>query len=436
VADENVDLSIKVETGDSTAELDRVRDASREAGEQLDKLDGERASVDIEVDSKGAEDGLNRVREASDGARDSIGNTSGEGAAQLAELAGASGPVAEGLSQITENALSGGASLKGLALAGGALAGLQLVMYGLEQRAKNAQERLDDFREAVDNLSKVADDQVLDEFGRSLANRAFDAEDMSSVLKEIAEQDLPGFRRTLDIATQSGEVNAEMLGKMRDALAQVEAEMAQQERTTEQYGDNLDAAAAGATVLEGVLAGSFVEVLGEVEGAMAGAAAATGELNRQTDELLGRIDDRQAWLNAQEAVEDYVTTLGDSEASTRDQERAWLNAAETLVRYVQGLEGVPESVETEVLAAVNEGDIGKAYAILDELTRTRTVTLNIATGSVSGALAGIFAGIGRSTRSTEVAAPAAPTIINYNPPRLSPTEQFRAQRTYTRVYGG
>lgn len=433
MADDNIKISVEVDTGNSPAELDKLADMTRDAGEAVDELDAKEVSIDVEVNADAASDEVRRVGTEADGSRNALENMAGNTAQELGEIAGVGGATGQALGQIAEQAAAGKVSMTGLAATAGPIAALGLVMWGLEQRAKRAAERLEQTKESTEALSRVADDQVIAEFSNAVLNAAISGQSMDDIFKQMATDNLPGFKRSLDLVQSSGLASTEQLDKMRAAIAEVEAEMAQQERTSDQYGTNLDDTTDAVADLADELP-TLLEPLAGVEGAMAGATKATQNLDDATSGLLGRIDDRQAWLSAQDAIEDYVRSMGDSEASTRDQERAWLNAADSLLRYVDGLENVPPEVKSEVVTAINEGDLGEAYRILDELTATRTVTINVATGTISGALAGIGAGIVRSPRPGDSFTPAAANVTNYYA-SLTPTEIVRRQNAFNRVNG-
>lgn len=439
MADENIDITIRVDTGDASAELDQVQTKSADAGEALDRLDGKTVAVDVDVDTSNAD----RAKKSIDGIGTSadqtgsvVANMAGNATQDLADIAGAGGIAGQAMGQFAEYAAEGNISLKELGKAAPAVAGIATVMFALSQRAKNAADRLREISEATEELSRVSDAQVLEELGRAMANNVLTGTPLNELFKQMAVDNLPGFKRALDLATTSGQGTELTLGLMKDAIADVETEMLQQELTSKTYGTSLDSVAAGADVAAAALP-ALIDPLGNVEGAMAGAALATEDLVAATEILLGRINDRQAWLNTQDAIEDYVRALGNSELSSRDQERAVLAAKEALLRYIETLGNVPPEVQAVVTTALDQDDIGRAYAALDDLTKSRTVTVNLALGTISGALAGALAGGNRRGTSTETAGPAlqSANVTNYYPPRLSPTEQYRAQRTYTRVQG-
>jgi hypothetical protein len=434
VADEDIDISISVDTGDSAAEVDSLRDKTRDAGEQLDELDGKTVDVEATIDTADAKRSIDDIGTTADKTGSVVANMAGNATADLADIAGAGSLAGGALGQFAEAAAEGEINLKNLGKAGPAIAGIGLVMFALSQRAKNAAENAAQVTEAIENLSRVADDEVINELGRAMVNSVIAGKPLSELFERMARDDLPGFRRAIDLAGEDSRVSAEGLAVMRQVLADVEGEMAQQEETARRYGDNLDDVATAADDTASALP-TMIEPLAGVEGAMAGAAAATERLDTATSNLLGRINARQAWLNAQDAVEDYVRAVSDGSLSSREQERATLAAGEALLRYIDTLGNVPLEVKSEVTLALNEGDIGRAYAALDAFEQQqRTVTVNLALGTISGALAGALAGSQPRGRATDSAGGA--TITNYYPPRIDPTSNARAERTYRRVQGG
>lgn len=461
---DDVKLSVQVDTGDSVDDLAKLEEASGDAGRaldgldgrdavvdleartdqleaeladvdsELDALDGRRATVQVDVDTSDATAGLEDIGNKADRADDAVGNLAGEGAAQLGELAGATGPVSEGISAITEMALGGQTSLKGLLKGGVALAGLAGLMYALDKRAKNTAERLERVTEATENLSTVADDLVLDNLAQAIVDNVLSGQSLSDLFDKMATDNLPGFRRALDLAAQSGEFTAVQLDMMRDAIGRVEAAAAQGEATAEKYGGDLTGVGEAASGAADELP-KLERALGPVEGAMDGAAGATKRLNDDMGRLLGMISDRQAWINAQEAVEDFYRTVSDPEASGREIESSWLDAAEALATFVSDLEGVPPAIVREVNVELNAGDIGAAYATVEEYFRTRPITVNLA----SSVPTGIFAGaVGAQQARQQNPAPVVvqQTVNNYYPPRMSGNELAATIANRDRTRGG
>jgi hypothetical protein len=463
MSNDDIRLSVEVDTNDAVDDLTAIADASADAGEALDRLDGDKVKVDstaatsalddvrsaaddastavdrldgqrVDISTRGATDGLKDITDESGRARDSVNTSGAEGVKALGEMAGATGPVSEGLGQVAEQALAGELSLSQLGTAGAGLAGLGIVMFGLQQRAKQLAENLEQITTATDNLSKVADDQVLYELGRAMTGAFLAGEDLNDTFKKMAEDNLPGFRRALDVARSSGDVTAETIRMMQAALTAVETEMAQQEQTSRDYGDSLDSVTTGAEDTAAALP-TLVDPLAAVEGAMTGAAEATAAFDQATSDLLAQIDDRQAYLNVVGSIETFVRKMGDGTSTTREQEQAFLAAKEAILRYITTAEDIPTDIKTEVTAAIREGDIGEAYRVLEELANTRfQVKVDVGLGTVTGAFAGIIGGASGGRNPYDRA--DAAQIINYYPPRISGVEQFRAQTAYQRINGG
>jgi len=461
---DDVRLSVEVDTGDSVDDLAKLEEASGDAGRaldgldgrdavvdlearteqleadladvdaELDALDGRKATVQVDVDTSEASAGLEEIGNKADRADDAVGNFAGEGVGQLGELAGATGPVSEGLSAITELALSGELNMKQLGKAGLALGGLAALMFALSQRSKQAADRLEEVTEATENLSTVADDQVLNELSQAIASNVLSGQSLSDLFDKMATGNLPGFRRALALAGESGEFSATGLDMMRDAIYRVEAAEAQGEQTAIDHGESLSGVGEAATDAAGELP-KLERALGPVEGAMDGAAGATKRLNDDMGRLLGMISDRQAWINAQEAVEDFYRTVSDPEASGREIESSWLAAAESLATFVSDLEGVPTAIVREVNVELNAGDIGAAYATVEEYFRTRPITVNLA----SSVPTGIFAGaVGAQQARQQNPAPVVvqQTVNNYYPPRMSVNELAATIANRDRTRGG
>jgi hypothetical protein len=111
----------------------------------------------------------------------------------------------------------------------------------------------------------------------------------------------------------------------------------------------------------------------------------TKDLEDAYSQLTGELDDREAWLNVEEEVGRFITAMGDGELSAREQEQALIDVKQKLVEYLSGLEGVPPEKQTQILAMIDQGQIGEATAQLDALARTRTAEFKILVDQVTSA---------------------------------------------------
>src|SRR5690606_2160611 len=97
------------------------------------------------------------------------------------------------------------------------VASVALAVYTVHQQkaAQNNQEMIEGFQE----LSRVADAQVLDPFTEALANGYLAGKDLDEILRELATTNIEGARRLLDVGEKSG-WTAEQIAALEKAIAQ------------------------------------------------------------------------------------------------------------------------------------------------------------------------------------------------------------------------
>lgn len=314
----------------SVKRLDSVRNPIRNVGTEAD-------TVARKVDG---------VTSSADQSRAVLGSMVGGSVSDLSALGGVAGTTGQVLDQMASYAVEGQLGLKGLVAAGPALVGLSALLLGMSQNAKENAEQIRAAAEATKELATAADTAVMYTFGEAISNAIMSGENLGEVLERMAQDNLPGLKRALDLGTQSGELNAEMQRLMADAIAEAERAAAQAEETQRKYGDALIDAAAAAT-------------------AAADAGAAAG------------VTQAQQIARVEQALRDYMDTVG----------------------------GIPVEKYTEIRAAIARGDFAAAEALINEITRPRIVQVGMALNQ--GALGGAMAGAGRSVGSAVGAGIAA-----------------------------
>jgi len=277
-----------------------------------------------------------------DNSRSVLANMVGNSAQDLGALSGVAGSAGVALGQLAEYAADGNIKLQSMIGIGAGLGGLAAGMWAIGKNAEQAAERAASLTQAIQDLSTVADEQVLDTFLTGLADSVLNGgEGPQAFIDQMAKENLPGLKRAYDLATQSGAVHAEGLQVMADAIYEAERAAAQGALTQERYGDASTSAAADVR--------DFADALAAMNGASAGAAAAVSG-------------------------------------------------------YVESLEEIPLAKRTEIVTAVAQGDYLRALALLDEVSKPRTVRIGIAVGAAKGAVAG---NLGKGGIAGAVAAAAA-----------------------------
>lgn len=112
---------------------------------------------------------------------------------------------------------------------------------------------------------------------------------------------------------------------------------------------------------------------------------AVGALTEAWKIALGIFDQKAAWNNVTESVdklnEAAAKAFGDpSQENLRKYEEQLAAVYGSVAAYIEVLGDVPADKQTLILAKLNTGDIAGAVAILDALTKERTVPLRITPG--------------------------------------------------------
>ena len=93
--------------------------------------------------------------------------------------------------------------------------------------------------------------------------------------------------------------------------------------------------------------------------------------------LTGQIDDRQAWLNLQDSLDDTFEKLDGGTLSAREQEQAMIDLKLDVLAYGEQVESIPAEKLTEILTLIDEGSLAEAERQLAWLTRSREAGFEI-----------------------------------------------------------
>lgn len=176
--------------------------------------------------------------------------------------------------------------------------------------------------------------------------------------------------------------NGGKITEFKDRIAELTAEVEQGSLVTEVAAKYNQMAADAMTEGEKAAADLITKQRGlsgetrRTKEAMQGVATATNNAAYEYDQLTGKLDNREAWLNLQQSMEDHIATMGDSEVADRDKELSLIGLQKELADYASGLEGIPPEKKTEVLALIDQGKLNDAAWILGVLTTDRDVRIN------------------------------------------------------------
>lgn len=428
------DAVIKVE-----AQIDAAKGNIRELKRELDTLNdggaggGTRPAAALQSDIDG-------VTASTEKAKGTMSGFIGNAVSELPGLGDAFGPAAEGLGQITEGALAGGAAISSLAVAGAGIVTIALAVKAVGDNfaAINAQkalneEQVDKFAEAIRQLgydvddlqAKLRDGERLEYFDDGKARDATDSVDAlglkyQDLLDLIADQrsdprainefqaaliaadttlrdfvnsdSVPKFasnQQLIDAALDSsdpkvhafGETMAYVRGTVDNlGLAQVTAE--QRQRV---FGDSAEVAARKQEEMNRKLQDGINDFFG-LDQAGRTAAGGVGEVISKYDELKGRLQDRSAYLDVQDAldrvkqaaIESWTASVEgatDAEQKARDHERAVIAAQLAVAAYGETVGTIPAEATTKINAAIDAGSVDGVKLILEELEKERVVVV-------------------------------------------------------------
>lgn len=374
-------------------------DAFKKAGKSVDDLvdDLRRAGLsyqDVETDAKELATAMQRVAKVGDSidahvtkkmegvavqtdrSRGVMSNFTGNALTAFPQLSGVMAPVTQAMGEIAENAAEGDIKMSGLAKVAGPMAALGVVLWAVSKGAEQSKKRTDEFKESIEELSRVTDAEVVAAYGRALARAAIDGVSLTDELDDIAEGNREGAMRMYDLMLQAGATEGEM-SQLAAAIDRAAAADEREKANTEKYATALDGTT---TAIENQVLG--LDHLNELQRTAAKRTgeleAATGNLDDQYATLMGKFDKEDAWENLLESLWTAKDGLGDTAQETRDYAR-------DLATMVQGLEGVPPETKADLLLAIDQGRFDYVQRELQKLHDKGVVIparLSISTGAL------------------------------------------------------
>lgn len=232
-------------------------------------------------------------------------------------------------------------------------------------------------REANEAIVSAFNDaeQAAAEFDHTLLEGAETFEDARAIALEYAEgvEGLEDAQHAANvIALKWNETNVEA------AEAQAEAEKAALAHTEAQR-DQAKAADHTATVL-----GENNRQLDKLKGFAQRAAEYVANLGTKWDILKGKMSDRSAFLDVEDAFDGVKTAAEeawtaaaegseDAERKARDYERAQIDLKNKVIDYGTEVGDLPDQVVTNILSLIDQGKLAEAEAALARLERARQV---------------------------------------------------------------
>jgi hypothetical protein len=338
---------------DIEQDADQLAAALRRAGD-----------VQMHASKQGFDDvgqAVGHVRDETDRAKGAMTGFAGGVVGEMPGVANALGPVGEGLGQLAEGALEGEIGFKHLALAGGAMAGVAIVMNQVAKASEAAAAveafRVDEVEDYVDALGEA--DTTLE----GIVSKLRDAETVELV--DIFSGDSKDI--TADLAA---------LGLTVDEFAALVEGGAPK---IEEYADAMRSAGVEGDALKNVVFGASQQaiVLADAQEAAAAKAAvfdtATSDLTESTEELAVATDELTQSEGALDAgVRKATKAIEDSIAASKDARAERRRLASSTYDARDAEDDFHNSVEetTAVLADATATDREKAAAIRNSVAAT------------------------------------------------------------------
>lgn len=432
MADDDIKVSVEVDTGDSADDIERVRDASKEAGEALDELDqgGRRieapgatdaaedldrldraarnvdptVAVDLDVDEgaiRDAGEALDDLEHKARGSGEGLGFTNSavrDLAGPLGDAVGNAGDLGDAFEGLGDIAAGLGAKLglsaEAASKAGSAIAGIGVIVavaVGAWNIYKSSQEKARQETEKLIEVQQKLRDQKVDDAAADIV------EQYGDLIRKLREL---GYTATDFVDTLQG--SDDLLQRMHD-------------REREFIDAYADGTALKSEMFDQV---GFPELIANIEGARDAWQGANGELSETTAitdevatalggvtseaedaadsvdrltrrfELMGKALDARATLrdvkdafdDVAKAAVDAWTKAGDgtadAEDAVRDYEAAQDALREKVLTFADTVKGIPPEQITRILALIDDGDFTAAEARFDDLTKTRNVQVS------------------------------------------------------------
>ncbi len=393
-------------------QLDGPKQGLRDVGDAADMTKGQ----------------LGGMRGEADNSRSVMANMVGNSAQDVAGLGGVAGTAGMALGQLGEYAAEGNISLQGLAKVAGPMALVTVAAMGIAQtmgeiaatKAFN-KKQVQDWAKAIREGKSDIEDLALaaEEAGKIDFRMLGDTRDLVPILAEAgikaetffaavkgSKSDMQAF---IQNAKDAGVANEDLSALIIAGVTAQENYRTALQNAGDQhvvFGDSATTAKTQQenlqTAVENVAdaAGKkLVDAEDEATAAFERNEAASESLRRQVqadidamigkiDELKGNIDDDQAWLDLQSDFDDVKTKAieawdaaaegaEDAEQKTRDAQTAVNDNKKAVIDYATEVLNLPESRITQIVAALDAGQLDLIEQQLLILTRNRQINIDL-----------------------------------------------------------
>lgn len=401
----------------------------------IDKLRTEydTATGAIKSSSQDAADSMAKPGAAAKQSGGQISNMAGNAIQDLAQVAGATGPVGQAIGGLGQKAIDVVSSFGGLAAATGIGAVVGGAFLGMQKAAERAKQAATDLKDAILDLGKVSDAEVLSTFNRIVMDTFKSGGDLKQVLHDMAEEQPANAARLLETmdATQGYSKAADTL---RQDIANADAEERQNIKTKEDYKSATDNAKDSTETLS--------QKTDDQTTKMERSKERVDELRGAYDLFKGSLNFEQASLNFQDAMQKAQLSVATGTALSKQD---ILDLKSNYLTVAQDIGLNPVQIQSD-LKKLDQGDINGVYfttqqaldahspAVIDVEARIRRDKLIAQLQNAGLVPAG--SATGKAAVSSSSGRAAGAQTININLPRGSHAGDIsRAMSAHTRRSG-
>ena len=361
-----------------------------EATKLFEKLDGQTGTVRLDASGNAADEvarfdkNVKSAGSSSSVLANTVGNTT-QDIGQMGGIAGTAGVAIGQMGEYMADAAAGGEGLGSIMRNFGKvavpIAAVTAAMWAFNKGAEQSKKRTEDLTDAIDDLTSATDANVLATWSQMFMRTALDGKNLHDQLRDLAEQNIVGARRLLDVSKAAG-ATTEQMKPLADVIAEVERAEAQEEASGKKFGESLANTASAADLVAASIDAARtnverfgddgVEQMGAVEEAADETAEAISGVERRYAELLGRMDRREAIRNAERAMDDFKTAAEEAYIAAasgadnaKEKQREYQDQVGELIDALIAAEADPHTIDL-VLAAADQGDVNRALWLTQE----------------------------------------------------------------------
>jgi hypothetical protein len=159
-----------------------------------------------------------------------------------------------------------------------------------------------------------------------------------------------------------------------------------EERLAAEASEELAAAADGAGISLEDAGGRAQYYASRVAGAKLDtdrAKRAIDEMNGALDILQGNLDDRAAWRNMKESLDELQETIADNESTWMDLGAATDDAVSATAAYIMAADHIPTEKKTELITMLDDGALNMVLLILDDLEKGVDVPVRLRPSTIT-----------------------------------------------------